>query len=502
MAGKVNVSASMDTRDWLMCFLCQCSTSEALVKPSMNKRLKQHPEQLEGALRNVIDNIQTLKQLGELPDDVTVGDIDGFSSDTDVSHVVNLLKSNDVVWHKGCKNKVDNQKVERAQLKRMNALVNVSPVKTRRVSNEGPSQGGDTCQATEEPPEEEVCLLCDKAGGKSLRKAATFGLDAKVRRCAAIISDKQLLRKLSSGDMIAIDAVYHLTCLTKLYRQAASIECPEDQGDHKTKFLKAQAFAELVDYIESRRNTPTVFKMADVAYLYSSRLVSLGVDGYVHTTRLRHKLTAALPDFIEVKSPSNRTDLAFDKDVSLALQEITESCDSEAMVLVKAAKILRQHMLNMTFDFTGSFSTDSEVKSVPPILLSFQQMILDGPGIMKGKSSAPVPASVHVHAAALSVSQLIMYNSVKQRSTNPDSIPRHIRDRENPLVIYIAIKIYANTRMASLVDSMHERGLCISYYRLRTISTDLANSIISFYEVWSFLYKLYEESSLQMPLTI
>jgi hypothetical protein len=51
-------------------------------------------------------------------------------------------------------------------------------------------------------------------------------------------------------------------------------------------------------------------------------------------------VTAAVPDLIEVKCPSNHTDLAFDKDINLALQEISDSCDSEAMVLVKAAKIL------------------------------------------------------------------------------------------------------------------------------------------------------------------
>ena len=56
-----------------------------------------------------------------------------------------------------------------------------------------------------------LCLLCDKSGGKTLRKAATFGLDAKVRRCAAITGDKALIRKLSCGDMIAIDAVSKLS---------------------------------------------------------------------------------------------------------------------------------------------------------------------------------------------------------------------------------------------------------------------------------------------------
>ena len=77
-------------------------------------------------------------------------------------------------------------------------------------------------------------------------------------------------------------------------------------------------------------------------------------------------------DFIEVKTASNRTDLAFDQDVSQALKEMSDSFDCEAMILVKAAKILRKHILNMKFDFTGYFSPESEVKSVPSILLSFQ----------------------------------------------------------------------------------------------------------------------------------
>ena len=161
--------------------------------------------------------------------------------------------------------------MERAQLKRMYALAhNVSPVKTRILSNPGLTPVD--CDMTEQ---EYVCLICDKAGRKNLRKAATLGIDAKVRRCASIIGNKILPRKLSS-DMIAIDAAYHLNCLTKLYRDAANIESADYDGDNLTKFLKAQAFAELVYYIESQRGITAVFKLSDIVHLYSSRLVSLG----------------------------------------------------------------------------------------------------------------------------------------------------------------------------------------------------------------------------------
>ena len=62
-----------------------------------------------------------------------------------------------------------------AQL-RMNALAqNVSPVTTRILSNQ-PHCEVD-CDMTDQ---EYVYLICDKAGGKNLRKAATLGIDAKV----------------------------------------------------------------------------------------------------------------------------------------------------------------------------------------------------------------------------------------------------------------------------------------------------------------------------------
>ena len=57
----------------------------------------------------------------------------------------------------------------------------------------------------------------------------------------------------------------------------------------------------------------------------------LGVNEYVHTTRLRQQVIAAVPDLVEVKCPSNRTELAFDDDISQALQELADSCDTEAI---------------------------------------------------------------------------------------------------------------------------------------------------------------------------
>ena len=109
--------------------------------------------------------------------------------------------------------------------------------------------------------------------------------------------------------------------------------------------------------------------MAAIADLYSSCLVSLSLDGYVHTTLLCQKVIAIVPDLMEVKGPSNHTNLIFDRDISLVRQEIFDSWDSEAMVLFKAAKILQKHMFKINYDFTVTFSHEGEVYSVPFLLL-------------------------------------------------------------------------------------------------------------------------------------
>ena len=72
----------------------------------------------------------------------------------------------------------------------------------------------------------ETCFFCSKPApaGRSLSKASTFGVDVKVRQCAIKLKDEQLLAKLSSGDLIAQDAQYHVQCLASLYNRARDSE--------------------------------------------------------------------------------------------------------------------------------------------------------------------------------------------------------------------------------------------------------------------------------------
>ena len=119
-------------------------------------------------------------------------------------------------------------------------------------------------------------------------QASTLGIDHKVRTCAEIIGDGKLISKLLAGDMIAQAFEYHLYCLIKLYRQAAACQSLQDDSAYPEIVAKAQAFSELVEYLESLRGSKSVLSMAELYHLYTSRLASLGItDIYIHRTRFR-----------------------------------------------------------------------------------------------------------------------------------------------------------------------------------------------------------------------
>ena len=52
-------------------------------------------------------------------------------------------------------------------------------------------------------------LFCDDTTG-NLTKVETVSLDYHVRQIAEVLKDTKLLAKFSGGDMVAIDAQYHL----------------------------------------------------------------------------------------------------------------------------------------------------------------------------------------------------------------------------------------------------------------------------------------------------
>ena len=74
-------------------------------------------------------------------------------------------------------------------------------------------------------------------------------LEKCVRKCANILEDNDLIGKLSAGDMIALDAMYHSTCLLNLYKECDQKE-REVTYDNTDKVIYGQILSELAHYVK------------------------------------------------------------------------------------------------------------------------------------------------------------------------------------------------------------------------------------------------------------
>ena len=171
--------------------------------------------------------------------------------------------------------------------------------------------------------------------------------------------------------------------------------------------------------------------------------------------------------------------LVFNHAIGDAIQKACENdFDSEALHLARAATIVRRDMFKMQQTFKGTFEADCQKKAIPQSLLALIDMILQGPSIKKGS-----PDDKPVKTAALTISQLLAFTSCKSGTEGKTTTTtHHSRDREYPLHVYTELKIHGETRKKSLVDAFYNLGLCISYDRVLSISTDTANCVTTRFE--------------------
>ena len=159
------------------------------------------------------------------------------------------------------------------------------------------SQASAPDHSSEATTSDASCFFCGESGTETLHGVATYQVDTRVRKCAAQVGDNELLARLSMGDMVALEAKYHSKCLLALYYRAKTTLDAEPNTDHEGVMSRI-VLAELVLYIEEthlEEGTARVFRLADLAKLYTTRMEHLGVALTVNSTRLKERLLAQLP---------------------------------------------------------------------------------------------------------------------------------------------------------------------------------------------------------------
>ena len=437
--------------DWSKCCLCQKKKNEELKSPRA-----QQPQGHDGYTM-IATNIHLFYAINEMPIVLDPARLD------DGGGLEETLRKNKAQYHQSCRLMLNNTKLERAR--------------KRRAEHVHPEECQTKLRRT--ILKKTACFICDKeASSSELRQVMTMNLNNRLNECARNVNDGKLLARLSIGDAIAQELKYHLECLTDLYNRERSHlratkrheqECAPEEDAHP------QAFSELVTYlVETSRSSegPTVFRLADIVNLYTKRLEQLGVEApAVNSTRLKEKLLSEVPE-LEAHKQGKDVLLAFQKDVSFVLSDASDYY-SEAIILGKAANILRRHMLNHKSKFCGTYHEGCIQQAIPPTLLQFVAMLEHRTDI---KSQLRFGAS----KTDVAIAQLLQYNShAKYKEGAPTH--RHSKDRETPFPVYIGLSVYTQTRQRTLVEKLNEHGISISYDRVLEISAQLGDAAVSKY---------------------
>ncbi|XP_066939740.1 uncharacterized protein [Macrobrachium rosenbergii] len=139
--------------------------------------------------------------------------------------------------------------------------------------------------------------------------------------------------------------------------------------------------------------------MVELYDLYKQRLEQLNVDGsFVHQMRLKEQILACIPELKEFKK-GREIWFAYKRKMEEAL---ATACDyNDALIMAKAAKVLRKQMLEHGIECDGPSTADTRRESVPPSLLEFVSVLQNGGDIKSqlkyGTSSTDLPLAQPLH---------------------------------------------------------------------------------------------------------
>lgn len=439
--------------DWSMCVICQTKTAEETTFPNKGKRFPAHE-----VFQNFLTNVKAFKDLEALPCQILFDE--HCTADTFVA--------NNACWHKTCHQQFNNDKLQRQ-------------AKKRKKDSEGDcSQRRKSNRHVPELPTASCCIFCTASTG-TLISYATKCAEKSLREMATSMEDTEILARISSGDLVALEAKYHFTCLTT-YRNKYRSYCRQKNHDNilDANMAKARAFVEIVAKIESDIDDGThTFQLNELHMAYTNRLQELGVTTEINKTSFKNKLLTHFQDFglQDVFRQGKPTVLIFPEGIKELLGDsrLLRNFENEAFLFAKVANICREEFFagrnsNMFLDSTLENSCTAE--PLTPSLHLLVSMLLYGTSITN---------TVSVTMPVSSISKQIYFGSKKKVSSkavmSANTFTRHQVEREPDLATYIGLKMHFMTRSENLVEMLARFGIGITYKRVLEIEDTLAKSV-------------------------
>jgi len=257
----------------------------------------------------------------------------------DGNGVLQTLVAHAAKYHKSCKNKYDSQKAER-----------ISSEKKQKgrphYSDQTPSTSKLTRSSLFCSDLKNVCLFCEEGDKDNLVIASTLGIGPTIHSHAVQLQDEKLLKKLTSTDLVALEAKYHKLCYTRFLTRARAAERSQREDYHNPEeVVYSTVITELGQYMQdlySLSSISPVFKLSCLTKLVIERMTNLGIqteEKNINRTRLKEQLLAFTPGLRADKS-RREIILSFEGDVGDAIRDACAFNDfSDGMCLGRAVRI-------------------------------------------------------------------------------------------------------------------------------------------------------------------
>ena len=198
-----------------------------------------------------------------------------------------------------------------------------------------------------------LCIFCGEQNSEKLHEYATRNAKVFLRTMASEMDDNEMLTKLSSGDLVAIEAKYHFSCLTK-FRNRYRSYLPEKNKTTIEKYeqAKARTFVELIPYIECAiEEGAYLFKVKELHEMYQNRLKDIGYGFEVNKNAFKESILRHFEEYgLQERSDSKNKIFVFPKGGGGGGQHLLKDAfkdrdyQPEALLFSKVANICRNEL--------------------------------------------------------------------------------------------------------------------------------------------------------------
>ena len=197
-------------------------------------------------------------------------------------------------------------------------------------------------------------------------------MTSPLRTMASEMDDNEMFTKLSTGDLVAIEAKYHFSCLTKHRNRFRSYlrEKNKTTDERYEQAIKARTFVELISYSECAIEEGTyLFKVKELRDMYQNRLKDIGYDFGVNKNAFKESILQHSEEYGLPEQSHNKNKIfVFPEGMQQLLKDAIKNrgYQSEALLFLTVEKICRNELFreeNALFD--GSFPEDCQQKLLP-----------------------------------------------------------------------------------------------------------------------------------------